>query len=312
MADRSEMERVVWKASSLAFSSRYRKLQLSSEIPSFYVLFLGQCDVDKQGEVKKASYRTKLVSEICENMHRQKRRPRKVELSISWHGIEIIDQKTGSEELVPIFLINRGMTDVERPRIFGFISQNASTKRLECFAFAASKIKTSWAMTLSLKRSFEVAYETWKMEQKEKNRFHDNRLLELAEDLLKNRIDVDEEGEKGEPGTGNAEDEQMYSPRTTWTKFEEDLMVFPSKRFSLKRSGTGQRRMPSIREVVGQPAVDRMFRMRQQDLLSQASVFDVGDNEGLRKAAEDEEVQILSLTGMDEKARDSSDFGNLI
>ena len=291
----------IWKAKSFAFSSRYQKLQLNSEIPTFYVSFLGRCEVNKQDEVSKASYRAQLVSEICENLRRQSRRPRKVELSISWHGIEITELRTGSVELIPIFLINRGMTDVDRPRIFAFLSQNAVTKRMECFAFGTNKIKTSWAMTLCLKRSFEVAYEAWKTEQKKRAKFHNEKLLDLAEDLLKCRNESSSADQcfegKRKPPSNN--EEIGYSPRTTWTQFEDDLMEKPSRRFSSKVR-SNNRRIPSIREVVGQPAVDSMFRQRQQVLVSHASVFDVGDNEGLHKAVEDEEIQILSLTGMNE------------
>ena len=290
----------IWKAKSFAFSSRYQKLQLNSEIPMFYVSFLGRCEINNQDEVSKSSYRAQLVSEICENLRRQSRRPRKVELSISWHGIEITELRTGSVELIPIFLINRGMTDVDRPRIFAFLSQNAVTKRMECFAFGTNKVKTSWAMTLCLKRSFEVAYETWKTEQKKRSKFHSEKLLSLAEDLLKSRHEcssADQCLKEKREAPGNIE-EIGYFPRTTWTKFEEELMEKPRRRFSSKMRSCN-RRMPSVREVVGQPAVDSMFRQRQQVLDLHASVFDVGDNEGLHKAVEDEEVQILSLTGMD-------------
>ena len=309
------MERSVWKAASFAFSSRYQKLQLNSEIPTFYVGFLGRCEVNKQDQVGEAAYRAKLVSEICENMRRLKRRPRKVELSISWHGIEITEVRTGSEELIPIFYINRGMTDIERPRIFAFLSQNASTKRMECFAFATNKIKTSWAMTLSLKRSFEVAYEAWKIEQKKRNKFHDEKLLNLAEDLLKNSKMESNGGNEDVNGKAQTCSEEIgYSPRTAWTKFEEDLMDSPNRLFSWKRFRSSHRRMPSIREIVGQPAVDNMFRQRQEELVSLASVFDVGDNKALREAVQDEEIQILSITGMNKKEGDNEEcnFDDLI
>eukprot|EP00112_Aurelia_sp_Birch-Aquarium-sp1_P005540 Seg1631.3 transcript_id=Seg1631.3/GoldUCD/mRNA.D3Y31 product="Low density lipoprotein receptor adapter protein 1" protein_id=Seg1631.3/GoldUCD/D3Y31 len=298
-----------WKATSYAFSSRYKKLQLNSEIPTFYVGFLGKCEVDQPLEVCHADYRCELVSQICANIREVRRQPRKVELSISWHGIEVTDLKTGFEELIPIFMINRGMTDVNKPRIFAFLSQNPISKLMECQAFVSMKAKTSWAMTLSLKRSFEVAYEAWKTEQKRKLKFHDNKLLELAEDLMKNRDDSFDEGSsEGNTDNSDANFDNVvtgYSPRTTWTQFEEDLMAnpSPSKRFSMKKSRSSHRRIPSIKEVVGQPAVDNMFKQRQK-LVTYASVFDVGDNEGLRKMVEDEEVQIMSLTGMDKKERE--------
>jgi len=291
------------KATPFAFSSRYRKVHLNSEIPIFYVSFLGCCEIDDQNEVSKAAYRTQLISVICERLRLQKRKPRRVELSISWHGIEITELRRGSKELIPIFLINRGMTDVERPRIFAFLSQNATTRRMECFAFGTNTAKTSWAMTLAMKRSFEVAYDTWKSEQKKRIKLHDEKLLNLAEELRNNRDDSScfTRSNRGNEELQNSDGEIGYSPRVVWTQFEEDLMEKSSKRLFTKAQ-VSHRRIPSVREVVAQPAVDSVFRERLQVLVSRADVFDVGDNEGLRKAAEDEEVQVLSLKGMDKNS----------
>ena len=315
MVDKQESRLEIWKATSFAFSSRYRKLQLNSEIPTFYVNFIGRCEISRQDEVGNADYRTQLISEICEKLRRERRRPRKVELSISWHGIEITELKTGSVELIPIFLINRGMTDVERPRIFAFLSHNAVTKRMECFAFATNSMKTSWAMTLSLKRSFEVAYEAWKTEQKKRAKYHDEKLLNLAEDLLKSRDNSTSTLQTAKAETEDANDNEGigYSPRIEWTKFEEDLMEKRTWRFS-SRAHSSFRRIPSVREVISQPAVDNMFRQREQALVSQASVFDVGDNEGLLKAIEDEGIQLMSLTGMSKKEidKDVCEFDDLL
>eukprot|EP00794_Sanderia_malayensis_P015924 gene15924-17525_t len=308
MADKLEDHSSRWKASSLVFSSRYKKLQLNNEIPTYSVGYLGKCNIEDCSEISEQDYRTELVAKICRSIREEKRKPKRVEVSISWHGVEIVDAKTGHEELVPIYLVNRGMTDMEKPRIFAFISQNVESKLMECQAFVSTKPETSWAMTLCLKRSFEVAYDAWKIEQKKTEKFYNDRLLDLAEDLLKARHDDDDHNDTKHTGVnGNSSNTpiSVYNPRTTWTKFEEDLMEkSSSSRFSFKKNKLSSfRRMPSVREVVGQPAVDTMFRQRQK-LTSYASVFDVGDNEGLRKVAQDEDVMILSVTGMDKKQKD--------
>ena len=282
MVDDRKDGRMLWKATSFVFSSRYQKVQLNSEIPVFYVSFLGRCEIDDQNEVSKAAYRTHLISVICERLRLEKRKPRKVELSISWHGIEITELKTGSKELIPIFLVNRGMTDVERPRTFAFLSQNATTKRMECFAFGTNTMKTSWAMTLSMKRSFEVAYDAWKSEQKKRVKLHDEKLLNLAEDLKSKRDDRScfDQSDRGNEKLQNSDGEIGYSPRVMWTTFEEDLMEKPRTRL-FSKAQVSHRRIPSVREVVAQPAVDSAFRERLQVLVSRADVFDAGDNEGL-------------------------------
>ncbi len=309
MADSSFEQSFKWKASSLIFSPKYKKLELNSEIPTYSVGFLGKCQIESPDEIKNEEYRMGLIANICKQIRQEKRRPKKVELSISWHGIEIVHMKTGKEDLLPIYLINRGMTDMRKPRIFAFIAENVEIKELECYAFVSTKPETSWAMTLCLKRAFEVAYDAWKTEQKKRGKFYDDKLLDLAEDLLKVNSSEHENMASSVSSTrGQKIDKLDYAPRTTWTKFEEDLMESSSSRFSLRKNKSSFRRMPSVREIVGQPAVDTMFRQRQK-MMKCASVFDVGDNEGLRKAVQDEEVMILSVTGMDKKQKEKDDIG---
>ncbi|XP_044738001.1 low density lipoprotein receptor adapter protein 1-B-like isoform X2 [Chrysoperla carnea] len=93
----------------------------------------------------------------------------RVLVNVSLRGIRITDLSTDEELLdISIYRISYCSADASHDHVFAFIAANAN-ETMECHAFLCPKRKVTQAVTLTVAKAFNAAYEAWRKNEEKRN-----------------------------------------------------------------------------------------------------------------------------------------------
>ncbi|XP_013400420.1 low density lipoprotein receptor adapter protein 1 [Lingula anatina] len=138
----------------------------------FYLKYIGNVlveEIEEEGRSYGEGQSTVAVKNIVSMAKANFKKIRKVVLTVSPRGIRVVDLAT-KEVLteISIYRIQFCTADKEHDKVFAFIARNTTNETMECQAYLCSKRKVAEAVTLTVAKAFNVAYEDWENSREKK------------------------------------------------------------------------------------------------------------------------------------------------